>query len=74
VCIDNSGFPASLERHKIYRVIPNDEAREDGDLRVIDESGESYLYEAVRFVLVDFPPSIVRRLKRSLSGDGNEAR
>jgi hypothetical protein len=34
VCIDNSGFAASLERHEIYRVIPNDQVWEDGDLRV----------------------------------------
>jgi hypothetical protein len=74
VCVDNSGYPVSLERHKIYRVLPDDDAREDGDLRVIDESGESYLYEAVRFVLVDFPPSTVRRLNRSFAAAGDEAR
>jgi len=73
VCIDNSGYPASLERHKIYRVTPDDEVRDEGNLRVIDESGESYLYEAGRFVLLDFPPSTVRRLNRSFEA-GNEAR
>jgi hypothetical protein len=36
---DNSGFAASLERHKIYRVIPNDEVWEDGDLRVQTVTG-----------------------------------
>ena len=39
VCIDNSGFAASLERHEIYRVIPNDQVWEDGDLRVQTVTG-----------------------------------
>ena len=49
VCIDNSGYPASLELHKIYRVLPDKEAEEDGDIRIVDESGEDYLFEADRF-------------------------
>jgi len=67
VCIDNSGYPASLELHKIYRVLSDREAEADGDLRVIDESGEDYLYEADRFLLVDFPPRTVRVLNRSFA-------
>ncbi|MDQ3172849.1 MAG: hypothetical protein M3Q91_03945 [Acidobacteriota bacterium] len=43
VCINNADHPASLELHKIYRVIPDEDAAVDGDLRVIDESGEDYL-------------------------------
>jgi len=43
VCVDNSGYPASLELFKIYRVLPDDDAAVDGDLRVVDESGEDYL-------------------------------
>ena len=38
VCIDNSGYPASLELHKIYRVLPDKEAEEDGDIRIVDEA------------------------------------
>ncbi len=60
VCIDNRGYPASLELHKIYRVIPDSEAAADGDLRVVDESGEDYLYAAGRFVEIE-PPQTVRR-------------
>jgi hypothetical protein len=44
VCVDNTGYPASLELHKIYRVVPDEEAEADGDIRVVDESGEDYLY------------------------------
>jgi hypothetical protein len=60
VCIDNRGYPASLELHKIYRVIPDEAATADGDIRVIDESGEDYLYPAARFVEIE-PPQTVRR-------------
>ena len=60
VCVDNRGYPASLELHKIYRVLTDDEAEAEGDLRVIDESGEDYLYSARRFVEIE-PPQTVRR-------------
>jgi len=60
VCVDNRGYPASLELHKIYRIIPDDEAAADGDIRVVDESGEDYLYSADRFVEIE-PPQTVRR-------------
>lgn len=58
VCIDNSGYPASLERHKIYRVLPDEEAAADGDIRVIDESGEDYLYSADRFIPIQLPSAV----------------
>jgi hypothetical protein len=74
VCIDNSDYPASLELHKIYRVLPDREAEGDGDLRVIDESGEDYLYEGDRFLLVDLPAGIVRVLNRSFARHAAEAR
>jgi len=62
VCIENTGYPASLELHKIYRVIPDADAAQDGDIRVVDESGEDYLYPAEWFAAVDLP----RRVKSSL--------
>jgi len=55
VCINNDEYPASLELHKIYRTLPDADAEHDGDLRVIDESGEDYLYPAERFVLISLP-------------------
>jgi hypothetical protein len=58
VCIDNSDYPASLERHKIYRALPDEDAAVDGDIRVIDESGEDYLYSADRFVPISVPPAV----------------
>ncbi len=58
VCIDNSEYPASLELHKIYRVLPDDDAAQDGDIRVVDESGEDYLYPAEWFVTISIPRKV----------------
>jgi len=66
ICINNSGYPASLELHKIYRVLPDDEAAEDGDLRVIDESGEDYLYSADYFIVMKVPQNVERALLQTL--------
>ena len=52
VCINNADYPASLELHKIYRVLPDEDAAADGDLRIVDESGEDYLYSADDFILI----------------------
>ena len=67
VCIDNSGYKASLELHKIYRVVPDPEALEDGDLRIVDESGEDYLYSANRFIAIDVPGSLERAILKQAS-------
>ena len=40
VCVDDADYPASLEKHKIYRVIDDAEAADNGDMRIVDESGE----------------------------------
>jgi hypothetical protein len=64
VCIDNTDYPASLEIHKIYRVLPDEDAAADGDMRVVDESGEDYLYPAGYFVLVELPRSVEKSLLR----------
>jgi hypothetical protein len=53
VCIDNEGYPASLEPRKIYVSIPDADAEKDGLIRVIDESGEDYLYPRTRFKSAD---------------------
>jgi hypothetical protein len=55
ICIDNTEYPASLELHKVYRVLPDEDAAQDGDLRVIDESGEDYLFPAEYFVPAELP-------------------
>ena len=60
LCVNNSEYPASLEVWKIYRVVPGGEAARHGQLRVIDESGESYLFPAEYFRLVELPPPLSR--------------
>jgi hypothetical protein len=67
ICVKNRGYPASLELHKVYRVLPDDDAKSDGDLRVVDESGEDYLYPSNYFVVVDLPRDTAKTLKRSLT-------
>lgn len=63
VCIDNSDFPASLELHKIYRALPDEDAASDGDIRIIDESGEDYLYSADRFVPITVPAAVRKSME-----------
>jgi hypothetical protein len=58
VCLDNEGYPASLEVGKLYRFIPDEEATANGLIRVIDESGEDYAFEAKRFHLMNVPPAV----------------
>ena len=65
VCIRNKGYPASLELHKIYRVIPDQDAAVDGDIRVIDESGEDYLYPHEWFATIDIPKALEKSLLRA---------
>lgn len=55
VCLDNDGYAASLERRKIYIVLPDPEADENGLIRVIDESGEDYLYPKTSFSPITLP-------------------
>ena len=62
VCIKNKGYEASLDIGKLYRVIPDPEAEKRGYLRIVDESGEDYLYPADWFAALELP----RRVKSSL--------
>ena len=58
VCVRNDGFEASLERNKIYAVLRDEDAERDGDLRIVDESGEDYLFSADRFVAIEVPAAV----------------
>ena len=62
VCINNEDYPASLELHKIYRLLPDEDAAADGDVRVIDESGEDYLYPSEWFVPIELPRAVEKSL------------
>lgn len=55
ICIDNSGYEASLEHRKVYQLIPDEEAAKHQQLRITDESGEDYLYPESCFVATGLP-------------------
>jgi hypothetical protein len=61
VCVDNQGCD-DLTLAVLYRVLPDESAAREAHLRVIDDSGEDYLYPASRFVIVSVPPSEESRL------------
>jgi hypothetical protein len=65
VCVDNRGYEVSLERNKIYVVLPDKGAEKDGELRVIDESGGDYLFSADRFVAIDVPAAVKASLLKA---------
>lgn len=67
ICINNKDYPASLELHKIYRVLPDEEAEVDGDLRVIDESGEDYLFPVNYFLILALPATLTKQLNTSFA-------
>ncbi len=62
VCLNNEGYLASLEIGKLYQVIPDEEAEKLGGLRVIDEDGEDYFYEAEMFCPLQVPPIVAQKL------------
>ena len=65
VCVNNEGNEASLERRKIYRALPDQQANAQDLIRIVDESGESYLYPAKRFIPIKLSQSIVKAFARA---------
>ena len=65
LCLNNEGYPASLEVGKVYRVVPDDEATTRRYIRVIDESGEDYAYTVSQFHLIQLPIAVVKALSSS---------
>ena len=63
ICINNDGNEASLILGKVYRVQLDTRASQDHLVRIVDESGEDYLFDEAQFVLVDLPPAARRRLR-----------
>ncbi len=66
ICLDNEGYEAALELRKLYIVAPPEANDPEGYLRIIDESGEDYLYTSNGFEIVELPPRIERKLVASL--------
>ena len=59
MCIDNAGYRASLEARKVYRTVKDPASEARGLLRIVDESGDDYLYPAQRFIAIELPRAAV---------------
>lgn len=73
ICVNNAEYPASLDIHKIYRVLPDEDAAEDSDLRIIDESGEDYLYPAEYFIVIEVARQAAQTLVKSFTRSARRA-
>jgi hypothetical protein len=62
VCIRNKGYETSLERRKLYEVLPDAEAAKHKQLRIVDESGDNYLYPDAFFARIELPQTLRRAL------------
>lgn len=62
LCLENAGNEASLILGKVYRIVPDVRAAKDGLIRIIDESGEDYLFPKIQFAFVTFPEAVRRKL------------
>jgi len=65
LCIENGGSE-DLEARKLYQVLPDPDAAREGYIRVVDESGEDYVYPSELFVRVRLPATVIRRLSGSV--------
>jgi hypothetical protein len=62
ICIENEGYPASLELWKVYHILPDAKASQHSMLRIVDESGEDYLYPAASFVPIQLPNAVAEAM------------
>jgi hypothetical protein len=73
LCVEDGGME-DLEVRKVYQVLPDREATREGCVRVIDESGDDYMYPSDLFVRVKLPAAVVRRFKRRTQARTRPAR
>ena len=62
ICIDNHGYEVSLEMRKLYEIVTDADAEKHGQIRVIDESDEDYLYPATSFDRVTLPAHVIEHV------------
>ena len=65
VCVRNKGYPASLELKKLYETLPDADAESHGMMRIVDESGEDYLYPCDFFLPIEIPEVIMHELAKA---------
>jgi hypothetical protein len=73
LCVEDGGME-DLEARKVYQVLPDRGANREGYVRVIDESGEDYIYPSDLFVPVKLPADVARRLQRRTAAKTPAAR
>ena len=73
LCVEDGGME-DLEARKVYQILPDREAAREGYIRVVDESGEDYVYPSDLFVPVRLPAAVVRRLRGPLPARSRIAR
>jgi hypothetical protein len=66
LCVRNRDYPASLELRKVYRLLKDEQASRHGQVRVIDESGEDYLYPEEYFVPIKLPQAAERAVLKAI--------
>ena len=71
VCVKNGPYRVALELRKLYQVLPDEDAAKHKQLRVIDESGEDYLYPEDYFIPVRLPQSAERAVLRAAALTSN---
>lgn len=62
ICIDNTDYEVSLILGKVYPILPDARAAKDGLIRIIDESGEDYLFDKSYFAFVDLPVAVRKKI------------
>lgn len=62
LCLDNGGNEASLILGKVYLLVPDARAAQDDLVRIVDESGQDYLFHKDQFALVEFPASVKKKI------------
>jgi len=66
VCVDNEGNEVSLQLWKIYKTLRDSDAHSEGFLRVVDESGEDYLFPEENFVPIELPTEVKKPFERAI--------
>lgn len=67
LCLNNTGYTVSLEVRKIYPIVEPEKNDIEGYLRIVDESGEDYLFSNERFAVLELSPTIEKQIEQSLA-------
>jgi hypothetical protein len=67
VCINNTAYPDDLKMRTIYQILPDESAARSDYIRVVDETGEDYLYPAELFVIIDVPAEAQKAFMQAVS-------